>query len=107
MGQRADIATVERPTMGLDLALGVIVLLSAIRGWLKGFVLQAIRLAGLVLCVYSADPVRDQLKPHVLIYLPTIRAELIDRMLWWVSAAGSYVVLVGLASLAVKLYRRQ
>ena len=32
--------------MGLDLALGVIVLLAAIRGWLKGFVLQAIRLSG-------------------------------------------------------------
>ena len=61
--------------MGLDLALGLIVLLAAIRGWLKGFVLQAIRLAGLVACVYAADPVRDLAKPYVLPNLPSIRPE--------------------------------
>jgi len=93
--------------MGLDLALGGLVLVMAIRGWLKGFLLQAIRLAGLVLCVYAADPVRDQIKPRVLGHLPTIRPELMDRMLWWTSAVASYVILVGLATLAVKLYRRQ
>jgi hypothetical protein len=93
--------------MGLDLALGGLVLVMAIRGWLKGFLLQAIRLAGLVLCVYAADPVRDQIKPRVLGHLPTIRPELMDRMLWWASAVASYVILVGLATLAVKLYRRQ
>src|SRR3954447_21456464 len=57
IGHRAGIATLERLTMGLDLALAVIVLLSAVRGWLKGFVLQAIRLSGIVACVYAADPV--------------------------------------------------
>jgi uncharacterized membrane protein required for colicin V production len=93
--------------MGLDLALGGLVLVMAIRGWLKGFLIQAIRLAGLVLCVYAADPVRDQIKPRVLGQLPTIRPELMDRMLWWASAVASYVILVGLATLAVKLYRRQ
>ena len=45
--------------MGLDIALGIMVLLGAIRGWFKGFVLQAIRLSGLVGCVYAAGPVRD------------------------------------------------
>jgi len=79
----------------------------AIRGWLKGFVLQAIRLGGLVACVFAADPVRDVSKPEILPYLPTIRPELIDRGLWWTSAVLSYVVLVGFASLAVKLYRRK
>src|SRR3954468_9545913 len=103
MGQRADIATVERRTMGLDLALGVIVLLSAIRGWLRGFLLQAIRLAGMIACVYVADPVRDLAKPHVLPHLPSIRPELVDRLLWWSSAACSYVVLVGMATLILKL----
>jgi uncharacterized membrane protein required for colicin V production len=93
--------------MGLDLALGGLVLVMAIRGWLKGFLLQAIRLVGLVLCVYAADPVRDQIKPRVIGHLPTIRPELIDRMLWWSAAVASYLILVGLASLAVKLYRRQ
>lgn len=93
--------------MGLDLALGGVVLLMAIRGWFKGFILQAIRLTGLVLCVYAANPVRDQLKPRVIGYLPTIRPDLIERGLWWASAVIAYVVLVGLTSLAVKLYRRQ
>ncbi|SIO66128.1 Uncharacterized membrane protein, required for colicin V production [Singulisphaera sp. GP187] len=93
--------------MGLDLALGGLVLVMAIRGWLRGFLLQAIRLAGLVLCVYAADPVRDQIKPRVIGHLPTIRPELMDRMLWWSAAVASYLILVGLASLAVKLSRRQ
>lgn len=93
--------------MGLDLVLGGLVLVTAIRGWLKGFVLQAIRLAGLVACVYLADPIRDQARPYVLVYLPKIRADLVDRLLWWSSAVTSYVVLVGLVTLAVKLYRPQ
>jgi uncharacterized membrane protein required for colicin V production len=92
--------------MGLDLALGGLVLVMAIRGWIKGFVLQAIRLVGVVVCVYAADPVRDQVKPRVIGYLPTIQPELVDRMLWWSSAVATYVLLVGVATLAVKLYRR-
>src|SRR4051794_18851947 len=93
--------------MGLDLALGGLVAVMAIRGWFKGFVLQAIRLGGVVLCVYAADPVRDVAKPEVIGYLPTIRPDLVDRLLWWASAVVAYVVLVGLSTLAVKLYRRQ
>src|SRR4051812_30165476 len=93
--------------MGFDLALSVLILLVAIRGWLKGFVLQAIRLGGLVAAIYSADPVRDAAKPRVIDYLPTMRPDLVDRLLWWSSAVISYVVLVGLATLIVKLYRRQ
>ena len=77
--------------MGLDLALGVIVLLGAIRGWLKGFILQAIRLSGVVACVYAADPVRDLAKPYVVPHLPSIRPELVDRLIWWSAAAVSYV----------------
>ena len=93
--------------MGLDLALGVVVLLGAIRGWLKGFVLQATRLAGLVACVYAADPVRDVVKPYVVPHLPSIRPELIDRLIWWVAAATCYVVIVGLATSIYKLSQRQ
>jgi uncharacterized membrane protein required for colicin V production len=92
--------------MGLDLALGAIVLLAAIRGWLKGFFLQAIRLSGLVACVYLADPVRDQTKPYLIRYLPSIRPELSDRLFWWISAIASYFVVVALANLVVKLVER-
>ena len=56
--------------MGLDLALGVIILMAAVRGWLQGFVSQAVRIAGLIACVYLAEPVRDYAKPHVVPYLP-------------------------------------
>ena len=93
--------------MGLDLTLAVIVLLAAIRGWLKGFLLQAIRLSGLLACVYVAVPVRNLTKPYVLPHLPSVRPELVDRLLWWSSAAVSYIILVGLASLIVNLSRRQ
>lgn len=92
--------------MGLDLALGVVVLLAAIRGWLRGFVSQAIRLAGFVGCFYLADPVRDQARPYVLSRLPKVDPALMDRMLWWGSAVVSYIVVVGMATLAIKLMRR-
>ncbi len=92
--------------MGLDVALGIIILIAAIRGWIQGFVYQAIRLAGLVGCCYLAAPVRDQAKPHVVAYLPAIPTDMVDRLLWWTSAAISYVVIVGVASLAIKMTRR-
>ena len=92
--------------MGLDVALGVLILITAIRGWIQGFVYQAVRIAGLVACVYLADPVRDNAKPYILPYLPSIQPELVDRLLWWVSAAVSYVVLVGLTTLVIKMTRR-
>jgi len=92
--------------MGLDIALGVIILIAAIRGWLQGFVYQAIRIAGLVACIYLAAPVRDQAKPHVIAYLPAIPPDLMDRLMWLVSAAISYAVLVGVTTLAIKMTRR-
>ena len=92
--------------MWLDVTLGGIILIAAFRGWLQGFVTQAVRIAGLVACVYLAEPVRDYAKPHVLAYLPTIRPELVDRLLWWVAAVTSYVVLVGVATLVIKMTRR-
>jgi len=92
--------------MGLDLALGGLVLISAIRGWMKGFLVQAIRLGGLIAAVYAAMPVRDQAKPYVVEYLPTIQPQLLDRLLWWSAAVLSYFVIVGVASLGVAVARR-
>ena len=92
--------------MGLDLALGAVILFAAIRGWLRGFVSQAIRLSGFVGCFYLADPVRDQARPYVLARLPKVDPALMDRILWWASAVVSYVVVVGLATLAIKMMRR-
>ncbi len=92
--------------MGLDVALGIVILIAAIRGWIKGFVYQAIRLGGLVACVYLAAPVRDQAKPHVVRYLSSVPPALIDRLLWWVAASVSYIVLVGATTLVLKLTKR-
>jgi uncharacterized membrane protein required for colicin V production len=92
--------------MWLDVILGGIILITAFRGWFQGFISQAVRIAGLVACVYLAEPVRDYAKPQVLPYLPKIQPELIDRLLWWVAAAVSYVVLVGVATLIIKMTRR-
>jgi uncharacterized membrane protein required for colicin V production len=92
--------------MGLDVALCIVILIAAIRGWLQGFVYQSVRIGGLIACVYLADPVRDQAKPHILPYLPTIKPELMDRLLWWVAAVLSYVVLVGATTLVLKMTKR-
>jgi uncharacterized membrane protein required for colicin V production len=92
--------------MGLDVVLGIVILIAGLRGWLQGFLYQGIRIGGLIACVYLADPVRVQAKPYVLPYLPTLQPELIDRLLWWVSALVSYVVMVGGLTLALKMTKR-
>jgi uncharacterized membrane protein required for colicin V production len=91
--------------MGLDLTLGAVILITAVRGWIKGFVNQAVRIAGFIACVYLADPVRDQVRPYVLAKLPKIDPALMDRILWWSSAVVSYIVLVGLTTLAIQMMR--
>jgi len=93
--------------MGLDIALGIMVFFGAIRGWFRGFVLQAIHLGGLVGSVYAAAPIRDYARPYVVPYLTSVPAELLDRMLWWASAVVSFLVIVGVGNLAVKIYRRR
>ncbi len=92
--------------MGLDLALGALILMAAVRGWLQGFVSQAVRIGGLIACVYLAESVRNYVKPHVVPYLPSIQPDLVDRLLWWVAAALTYVVLVGFASVIIKMTNR-
>ena len=92
--------------MGLDLALGAVVLVAAIRGWLRGFVSQAVRIGGFVACFYLASPVRDQARPYVLSRMPKVDPGLMDRILWWASAAASYVVVVGVVPLLFKLISR-
>jgi uncharacterized membrane protein required for colicin V production len=93
--------------MGLDIVLGLVILVTAVRGWFRGFVLQSIRLGGLVGCVYAAAPLRDLTRPYVAEYLKSVKPEVLDRLLWWSAAVISYVFAVGLASLAVKMYRRR
>jgi uncharacterized membrane protein required for colicin V production len=92
--------------MGLDVALAIVILIGALRGWVRGFVGQAMRIAGLIACVYVADPLRDQVRPHVGPYVQSIPAELVDRLLWWACAAASYVVMVGATTLLIKMSRR-
>ncbi len=92
--------------MGLDLALGVVILIAAFRGWFQGFMGQAVRLASLVACVYLADRVRDYARPYVTPYLSSIEPDLVDRLLWWVSAVATYIVLVGAAMVVIRMTRR-
>jgi uncharacterized membrane protein required for colicin V production len=91
--------------MGLDLTMGAVILIAAVRGWIKGFVNQAVRIAGFIACVYLANPVREQARPYVMAKLPKIDPVLMDRILWWVSAVVSYIVLVGLTTLAIQMMR--
>jgi uncharacterized membrane protein required for colicin V production len=93
--------------MGLDLALGAFVLIWAVRGWFRGFVLQAITLGALVGSVYLADPVRNMMRPYAFELFPAIGRPILDRLLWWASAVGAFVVVSGLGSWVVKLKRRK
>ena len=93
--------------MGLDIILALFILAAGVRGWLRGFVIQAIRLAGLVGCIYAATPVRDAVRPYVAGYFPSLRPEMFERILWWSSAVVTYVVTVGLASIIVKMKRKR
>lgn len=93
--------------MGLDLGLAGLILFSGLRGWLKGFVAQAIRLTALVAAVYAAAPIREQVKPYVDGQLPSIGPELLDLMLLWAAAIAAFVLLVTLGSTIVAVSRRQ
>jgi uncharacterized membrane protein required for colicin V production len=91
--------------VGLDVALGSIILFAAMRGWFKGFVSQAVRIAAFIACFYLADPVREQIRPYIMSKMPAIDTGLLDRILWWVAAVVSYTVLVGLTTLSIQLAR--
>ena len=93
--------------MGLDIALGLLVLAAAVRGWFRGFLLNAIRIGGLIGAVYGAAPLRDLARPYVAEKFSTIRPEMLDRLLWWAIAVLTFVVGVGLAGLIVKMIRRR
>ena len=93
--------------MGMDLILGAIVLVSALRGWFRGFFSQAIRLGGLVGGVYLAGPLRDLARPIAAERMTSMSPELLDRILWWVAAVGSYVILSGTATGLLSAYSRR
>lgn len=93
--------------MGLDIALGVFLLLGAIRGWFKGFLSQGIRFAALFGAIFGAAPLRDLGKPYVVPYLTSVHADILDRLLWWGTAALIYVVSVALTTSIVKLKKKR
>ena len=93
--------------MGLDITLGALVLISAIRGWFKGFLKQAIPLGALIGCVYLADPIRDLARPHALKSFPSIGPEVMNRLLWWTAATVSYVVVAGIGLMTLRSMRKR
>lgn len=93
--------------MGLDIALGIVVLLAGIRGWFKGFIRQVIPLVALVGCVYLADPVRELARPYAREYFPTVGAPVLERLLWWSAAVLSYLVTTGIAFSILKSMKKK
>lgn len=93
--------------MGMDLILGSLVLVAAVRGWFRGFFAQAIRIGGLVGGVYLAGPIRDLARPIAAERLTSMAPDLLDRLLWWIAAVGSYVVLSGVATGILSASRRR
>lgn len=93
--------------MGLDVFLGLVVLVAALRGWFRGFWSQSIRLAGAVGAVYAAGPIRDASLPFVSDHLASIEPDLLRRLVWWVSAVLGFVVMTGVATGFLGLARRR
>ncbi len=93
--------------MGLDITLGVLVLLAGVRGWFKGFLRQAIPIGALVACVFLASPLRDMGRPYARDYFPSINHDVLDRLLWWTSAVLAYVATAGIAFSLVKSLRKR
>lgn len=93
--------------MGLDLALGAIVLIGAIRGYFRGFVLQAVGLGALAGCVFLADPVRDGVRPYTRELFPAIAPDVLDRLTWWACTVACYVLITGTAGWVIRLRRRR
>ena len=93
--------------MGLDVTLGVLVLLAGIRGWMRGFTLQAVRLCALVGSVYLADPIRDVAAPYAREQLPTVAPALLDRFLWWIASLAAFLVISGITTMLIKAARKR
>lgn len=93
--------------MGMDIILGLMVLIAALRGWFRGFFAQAIRIGALIGGIYVAGPLRDLARPIVAARLTSMTPELLDRLLWWVAAVVAFVVLTGVATGILTASRRR
>lgn len=93
--------------MGLDIALGVVILLAGLRGWFRGLAMQVVQLGSLIACVYLAGPVRDLARPYGREYLAGIQPEVLDKLLWWTGAVVSYVVATGIGYGFIRIHRRR
>lgn len=94
--------------MYLDLALFLLVALTALRGLFRGFVIPVVKLTGMFSAVFLAAPLRDFVIADVQPYFEqAIQPELFSKMLWWTCAFLIYVVLAGVAATIVKLIDRQ
>lgn len=93
--------------MGMDIILGAMVMIAALRGWFRGFFAQAIRIGGLVGGIYLAAPLRDLARPIVAARLTSMTPDLLDRLLWWVALVVAFVVLTGVATAILMASRRR
>lgn len=93
--------------MGLDVVLAVVVLAMAVRGWLRGFWAQSIRLSGLVTAVYLAGPLADAARPWVAHRLASVDPGVLDRLLWWGSGVVAFFVVTGMATGILNLVQRR
>jgi uncharacterized membrane protein required for colicin V production len=93
--------------MGLDIALGILVLVAGLRGWFRGFLLQLIQLGALVGCVYVAEPLRDLARPYARQYVSGVQPEVLDKLLWWSAAVVTYLVGMAMAGMLIKVYKRK
>ncbi|GIW87140.1 MAG: hypothetical protein KatS3mg108_1464 [Isosphaeraceae bacterium] len=93
--------------MGVDIALGALVLAWAVRGWFRGFLRQAVGLGALVGAIFAAAPLRDLARPQVGRWFPSIDGEILDRLLWWVAVVVALVVLAGCGGWLLRLMKRR
>lgn len=93
--------------MGLDVGLGIVVLLAGIRGWFRGFAFQAVQLVCLIGSIYVASPLRDLARPYAIQTFPSVEQPILDKILWWSAVVLSYVVTSGAGYSMVRFHRRR
>ena len=92
--------------MGLDVALGLMILFGGVRGWFKGFLAQSIQIGGIIASVYLATPIRELVRPKIKSMLASVDPVVLEKLIWWGAVFLCYVLIRALASALINVTRR-
>lgn len=81
--------------MGFDLGFLLLTVIFAIQGLFKGFAMPVLRLSGLVLCVFLAEPLWQLSYEPLQEYFTSISPDIFKKIVWWGCVFLAYFLYVG------------